>query len=65
MLNTMLNRYGRHYGTEGQRTTMLDSARRMMTKQTGVVTTPPEVPAAPGLSSRISPGTVPMKKEMR
>lgn len=63
MLNTMLNRYGRHYGTEGQRTTMLDSARRMMAKQTGV--TPPEVPAAPGLSSRISPGTVPMKKEMR
>ena len=62
MLNTMLNRYGRHYGTEGQRTTMLDSARRMMAKQTGVT---PEVPAAPGLSSRISPGTVPMKKEMR
>ena len=63
MLNTMLNRYGRHYGTEGQRTTMLDSARRMMAKQTGV--TPGDVPAAPGLSSRISPGTVPMKKEMR
>ena len=27
--------------------------------------TPPTVPDAPGLSSRMSPGTVPMKKGMR
>ena len=27
--------------------------------------TPPAVPNAPGLSSRLSPGTVPMKKGLR
>ncbi len=60
MLNTMLNRYGRNQGTEGQRSDYLESARRMSKLKPA-----PDVPAAPGLSSRISPGTVPMKKGLR
>lgn len=50
--------YGKYAGSDSQRRSLMASAQRKMSPISGA-------PPAPNLSSRISPGTVPMKKGMR
>jgi len=55
MHGNRLYTYGKYDGSDSQRRTLMAAAQRKMNAP----------PAAPNLSSRISPGTVPMKKGMR
>ena len=58
MYKDRLYSYGKFDGADSQRRSLMAAAQRKMSPISGA-------PPAPNLSSRISPGTVPMKKGMR
>jgi len=64
MIHGILASFGRHRQADPRYTNYLNAAKRGM-KPLPAPKGPMGPPKAPGLSSRISPGTVPMKKGMR